>query len=172
MHIIQKLITGSAIIAVLACPAVSVSSESREIGAVSTAFQFIGPNHKIVVSAFNDPKVNGITCYIARPKTGGIKGGLGLAEDPSIASVSCAQTGPIVYNGKIDTGTDGEEVFDESRSFIFKTLKINRLYDKENGTLVYVARTTKVINGSPMTALSVVAPVNWNGVAAQRPELK
>jgi CreA protein len=70
------------------------AGDSREIGAVSTAFKLIGPNHKIIVSAFDDPKIKGITCYVARPRTGGITGGLGLAEDPSIASVSCVQTGP------------------------------------------------------------------------------
>ncbi len=170
--ILRKFIKGMAVSLLLAGVASPVFAQSREIGAVSTAFKILGPNHKIVVSAFGDPKVNGITCYIARPKTGGIKGGLGLAEDPSIASVSCAQTGPVTYNGKIDAGENGEEVFDEKRSIIFKTLKINRLYDKENGTLVYVARTTRIINGSPMTALSVVAPASWNGTEAQKPDLK
>lgn len=148
----------------LACPAV-VFAETRDIGSISTAFKLIGPNHKIVVSAFADPKISGITCYVARPRTGGIKGGLGLAEDPSIASVSCAQTGAINFREKIATGEKGEEVFDESRSLIFKSLSINRLYDPENGTLVYVARTTRIIQGSPTTALSVVAPMAWNGVA-------
>jgi len=150
----------------------AVCADSREIGSVSTELKLLGPNHKILVSAFNDPKVDGITCYVARPKVGGFKGELGLAEDPSIASVSCVQTGPVVYKDKIETGEKGEEVFDEKRSFIFKTLKINRLYDKETGALVYVARTTKIINGSPMTALSVVSPVNWNATEVQKPILK
>ena len=125
-----------------------VHAEERDIGAVSTTFKLIGPNHKIVVTAFDDPKIKGITCYVARPRTGGIKGGLGLAEDPSIVSVSCAQTGPIQFTGKIDADESGEEVFDENRSIIFKTLDIHRLYDHANGGLVYVARTTRIINGS------------------------
>ena len=148
------------------------ANDVREIGAVSTAFKLIGPNHKIVVSAFDDPKVKGITCYVARPRTGGLKGAVGLAEDPSIASVSCAQTGPITYSGKISTDEDGEEVFDESRSIIFKSLNINRLYDKEKGSLVYVVRTHRIIEGSPDTSVSVVSPVVWNGVAPQKPALK
>lgn len=147
-------------------------ADAREVGALSTAFKLIGPNHKIIVSAFDDPKVKGVTCYVARPKTGGIKGGLGLAEDPSIVSVSCAQTGPITFKGKIDADESGEEVFDESRSIIFKTLSINRLYDKVNGSLLYVARTTKIIEGSPITALSVVAPISWNGTLPAKPILK
>jgi len=152
--------------------AAAQAADSRDIGAVSTSFKLLGPNHKIVVSAFEDPKVTGVTCYIARPRTGGIKGGLGLAEDPSIASVSCVQTGPIAFSGKIDAGSDGEEVFDEGRSLIFKSLKINRLYDKNNGSLVYVVRTKRIIEGSPTTSLSVIAPMVWNGVNPQQPVLK
>ena len=144
----------------------------REIGAVSTAFKLIGPNHKIVVSAFDDPKIKGITCYIARPKTGGVSGALGLAEDPSLASVSCVQTGPISFTGKIDTGEEGEDVFDENRSLIFKSLKINRLYDKETNTFVYVVRTKRIIEGDPTTSVCAVTPMTWDGVAAQKPELK
>lgn len=147
-------------------------ADGRDVGAISTAFKLVGPNHKIVVSAFEDPKIKGITCYVARPKTGGIKGAVGLAEDPSIASVSCVQNGPIEYKGKIAADENGEEVFDESRSLIFKSLNINRLYDAENGSLVYVARTHRIIEGSPTTSLSVVAPMAWNGTAPQKPVLK
>lgn len=147
-------------------------AESREIGAVSTAFKLIGPNHRIVVTAFDDPKIQGISCYVARPKTGGIKGGLGLAEDPSLASVSCVQTGPVRFLEPIDADDSGEEVFDESRSIIFKSLNINRLYDSANGALVYVARTKRIIEGSPSTSLSVIAPMTWDGVAPGKPVLE
>jgi CreA protein len=156
---------------ILAAMPVSSIADDREVGSVSTAFKLIGPNHKIVITAFDDPKVKGVTCYVARPKTGGIKGGLGLAEDPSIASVSCAQTGPISYTDEIDGDDSGEEVFDESRSLIFKSLQINRIYDQKNGSLVYVARTTRVIEGSPDTSISVVAPMTWNGTAPAKPVL-
>jgi CreA protein len=155
---------------ILAIPA--KADDKRDIGAVSTAFNLLGPNHKIVVSAFDDPKIAGVTCYVARPRTGGIKGGLGIAEDPSTASVSCVQTGPISFTGKIDTGNEGEEVFDERRSLIFKTLRINRLYDKQNGSLIYVVRTKRIIEGSPATSVAVVAPMTWNGVEAGKPVLK
>ena len=145
----------------------AANAQNRDIGAVTTAFKLLGPNHRIVVSAFDDPKIKGITCYVARPRTGGIAGGLGLAEDPSIASVSCTQTGPVMVQGKINDSERGEEVFDESRSIIFKSLKINRLYDRQNGSLVYVVRTTRLIEGSPTTSVSVVTPINWNGTAPQ-----
>jgi CreA protein len=144
-------------------------ADSREIGAVSTGFQLVGPNHKIVVTAFDDPKIQGITCYVARPKTGGLKGAIGMAEDPSIASVSCVQTGPIQFTKRISFGEQGEEVFDESRSLIFKSLKINRIYDEANGALVYVVRTKRIIEGSPTTSVAVVAPMPWNGVAPGQP---
>lgn len=150
-------------ILVLLALAVPIQASARDIGEVSTAFKLIGPNHKIVVTAFEDPKIGGISCYVARPRTGGIKGAVGLAEDPSVASVSCVQTGPIVFNDPISGDEEGEQVFDESRSLIFKSLEIDRLFDKTNGSLVYVARTTRLIDGSPATSLSVVAPMAWNG---------
>jgi CreA protein len=146
-------------------------AQERDIGSVSTGFKLIGPNHKIIITAFDDPSVKGVTCYVARPKTGGLKGAVGLAEDPSLASVSCAQTGPIRFTDKIEADENGEEVFDESRSLIFKSLKINRIYDKANGSLVYVVRTKRIIEGSPTTSLSVIAPMSWNGIAPQKPEL-
>ena len=143
------------------------ASDSREIGAISTGFKLIGPNHKIIVTAFEDPKVKGITCYVARPRKGGIKGGLGLAEDPSLASVYCAQTGPVSYSKAVSKDEDGEQVFDESRSIIFKTLDVKRLVDIQNGTLVYVVRTSRIIEGSPDTSVSVVSPMAWAGIPPQ-----
>ena len=161
-------------VALLCLPAFAAGAKegSREIGAVSTAFKLIGPNHKIVVTAFDDPKIAGITCYVARPRTGGIKGGLGLAEDPSLASVSCTQTGPVRYIKPIDSGEKGEEVFDESRSLIFKSLEIRRLFDRATSSLVYVVRTTRIIEGSPTTSLAVVTPISWEGTAPSAPLLK
>jgi CreA protein len=148
------------------------ADDARTIGQVSTAFTWIGPNHKVVVTAFDDPKVEGITCYVARPKTGGIKGGLGLAEDPSVASVACVQTGAVRYRDAIEDDEQGEQVFDERRSLIFKSLEIIRLYDAHNGSLVYFVRTHRVIEGSPETSISVVTPIPWNGVAPEPARLR
>ena len=69
------------------------------IGEVDTVFKFIGPDHKIVVDAHDDPKVSGVTCYVSRAKTGRIKGALGVAEDKSEASIDCKQVGPITFSG-------------------------------------------------------------------------
>jgi len=156
----------------LLVPSLAFAKDSRDIGAISTAFKLIGPNHKIIVSAFDDPKIKGITCYVARPRTGGLTGAVGLAEDPSLASVSCVQTGAIVYLKPIKPGEKGEEVFDENRSLVFKSLSINRILDAENESLVYVARTTRIIEGSPDTSISVVAPITWNGKAPAAPMIK
>ncbi|MDE1154040.1 MAG: CreA family protein [Micavibrio sp.] len=168
----KNLLATFMLLSLVLAAGVSHAADSRDIGAVSTAFKLLGPNHKIVITAFDDPKVTGVTCYVARPRTGGIKGGLGLAEDPSIASVSCVQTGPISYTDKIEGDDEGEKVFDEHRSFIFKTLQIDRLYDHQNGSLVYVVRTTRIIEGSPDTSISVVAPMAWNGTQPAKPVLK
>ena len=66
-------------------------AQAEQIGSVDTVFKMFGPDHKIVVEAFDDPDVKNVTCYISRAKTGGIKGGLGLAEDTSDAAISCRQ---------------------------------------------------------------------------------
>ena len=77
---------------------------AETIGEVSTVFKWLGPNDKIVVEAFDDPKVEGVTCYLSRAKTGGVKGGLGLAEDRAEASLACRQVGPITFKGKLLAG--------------------------------------------------------------------
>ena len=90
------------VLAVLAA-AVSLTATTAAaapIGEVDTVFKLIGPDHKIVVEAYDDPKVGGVTCYVSRAKTGGIKGAVGLAEDKSEASIACRQVGPISFNGK------------------------------------------------------------------------
>ena len=81
---------------------------AEEVGEVTTAIKILGANHRIVVEAFDDPKVEGVACFLSRARTGGIKGSLGIAEDTSDASVSCQQTGPVKFRDELE---DGEEVF-------------------------------------------------------------
>lgn len=91
-------------------------AHAEEIGSVDTVFKMIGPDHKIVVEAFDDPDVKNVTCYVSRAKTGGIKGGLGLAEDTSDAAISCQQVGPIELSDRIKNGkAQGEVVFKKHR---------------------------------------------------------
>ena len=134
--------------------------ERGTTGSVSTKFRFLGPNDKIVVDGFDDPKVEGVACHISRAQTGGIKGGLGVAEDTSDASIACRQIGPIRINGEI---RDGERVFDERRSLVFKTLQVVRFFDHQRNVLVYVAYSDRLIEGSPKNSISSVPIMSWPG---------
>jgi CreA protein len=132
--------------------------ERGTTGEVSTRFRFIGPNDKIVVDGFDDPKVEGVACHISRAVTGGVKGELRLAEDTSDASIACRQVGPIRILGKLQ---DGENVFDERRSLVFKRLQVVRFYDRERNVLVYVSFSERVIQGSPKNSISTVPVMGW-----------
>jgi CreA protein len=127
--------------------------QAEPIGEVDTVFKFIGPDHKIVVDAHDDPKVNGVTCYVARAKTGGIKGAFGLAEDLSEASIACRQVGPISFPQPLPSQ---EEVFTERISLVFKKLRIVRMVDRARNTLVYLTYSDRVIEGSPQNSVTAV----------------
>jgi len=132
--------------------------ERGTTGSVNTQFRWIGPNDKIVVDGFNDSKVDGVACHIARAQTGGVKGALGIAEDTSDASISCRQIGPIRFRGELK---DGERVFDEQRSLIFKSLQVVRFYDRKRNVLVYVSFSDRIISGSPKNSISTVPIMGW-----------
>ncbi len=143
----------SALVAVATlCCAGAVGSEP--IGDVDTAFKLIGPDHKIVVDAYDDPKVAGVTCYVSRAKTGGISGALGLAEDKSEASIACRQVGPISFTAK--TLDAREEMFNERISLVFKRLRVVRMVDRKRNTLVYLAYSDRLIDGSPQNSVTAV----------------
>jgi CreA protein len=142
---------------------------AEEIGSVDTVFKWVGPNHKIVVEAFDDPKVEGVTCFLSMAKTGGIKGALGLAEDTSDASIACRQVGPIRFLEPIGADDEGEQVFKARRSILFKKLQVVRFLDKKRNTLVYLAYSDKLIEGSPKNSVSAVALMPWGGEAAPAP---
>ncbi|WGL64407.1 CreA family protein [Pseudomonas sp. CW003PS] len=131
---------------------------AETIGEVSTVFKWVGPNDKIVVEAFDDPKVEGVTCYLSRAKTGGVKGGLGLAEDRAEASIACRQVGPIAFKGKLK---DGEGVFKERTSLVFKTMQVVRFFDAKRNTLVYLVYSDRVIEGSPQNAVTAIPILPW-----------
>lgn len=132
--------------------------ERGTTGQVSTRFRWLGPNDRIVVDGFDDPKVRGVACHISRAVTGGIKGGLGLAEDTSDASIACRQVGAIQIAGDL---RDGETVFDERRSLLFKQLHVVRFYDRGRNVLVYVSYSDRIIEGSPKNAISSVPIMGW-----------
>ena len=140
------------------CMLLPVLAQAEEIGEVSTVFKWMGPNDKIVVEAFDDPKVEGVTCYLSRAKTGGIKGGLGLAEDRAEASIACRQVGPIRFAEKLK---DGEEVFKERTSLVFKTMQVVRFFDEGRNALVYLVYSDRVIEGSPQNAVTAIPILPW-----------
>lgn len=128
-------------------------AQAEQIGSVDTVFKFIGPDHKIVVEAYDDPGVAGVTCYVSRAKTGGLKGAFGVAEDKSEASIACRQVGPIAIAKPIG---EQEEIFNERISLVFKKLRIVRMVDKKRHTLVYLTYSDRVIEGSPQNSVTAV----------------
>ena len=135
----------------LACVPLAASAEP--IGEVDTVFKLIGPDHKVVVDAHDDPGVTGVTCYVSRAKTGGIKGAVGLAEDKAEASIACRQTGPISFPKPLPRQ---EEMFSERISLIFKRLRVVRMVDSTRNTLVYLTYSDRVIEGSPQNSVTAV----------------
>ena len=129
------------------------AAQAQQIGDVSTAFQWIGPNHKIVVEAYDDPQVEGVTCYVSRAKTGGIQGGLGLAEDRAEASIACRQVAPVRFKQPLPKE---DEVFSERMSILFKRLRVVRMVDAPRNTLVYLTYSDKLIEGSPQNGVTAV----------------
>ena len=100
-------------------------ADDSDVGCVTTEWKLLGANHKVCVSAFNDPDIPGVACYISQAKTGGVSGSLGLAEDPSNFAISCSQVGPIEIPAK-------------------------------RNTLVYLAVSRRLVDGSPFNAISTV----------------
>jgi CreA protein len=135
--------------------------KAAEVGCVSTTFRGLGLlNDKICVDSFPDPKVDGVICHVSRARTGGVKGAVGLAEDTSDAAVACRQVGPITIKGDLK---NGEDVFKESRSWLFKKLQVVRFYDRPNNTLIYLVYSDKLVDGSPKNAISTVPIMPWHG---------
>lgn len=140
--------------------AASALARADDLSCVSTTFNLLSPNDKVCVTDFEDPKVSGVTCYIAQARTGGWGQPLGLNEDPSQFSVACRQTGPISIN--LSKLPDSEEAFTEKTSIFFKATRIYRIVDRKHNSLVYLAISSKIINGSPANAISTV-PINPTG---------
>lgn len=139
---------------VVACVWVAISARAEEIGEVDTVFKWVGPDHKIVVDAYDDPKVAGIACYVSRAKTGGVKGAVGVAEDLAEASIACRQVGPISFSKKLPVQ---EEMFSERISLVFKKLRVVRMVDAKRNTLVYLTYSDRVVEGSPENSITAVA---------------
>ena len=144
--------------AALAATTWAVAAPAEEIGDVTTAIKILGANHRIVVEAFDDPKVEGIACFVSRARTGGISGSLGLAEDTSEASINCQQTGAVTFREELE---DGEEVFSRRASIMFKRIQVVRFFDESRNALVYLTYSDRLIDGSTKNSVSAVVIRDW-----------
>jgi len=132
---------------------------AEDIGCVSTTFRVLGANDKICVSAFDDPKVPGVTCHLSQARTGGMKGTVGVAEDRSRFAIACRQVGPITVD--LATLPKKAEVFSVKTSLIFKETQVVRMVDLAHRTLVYLAYSTRVVEGSHFNSISTVPVMRW-----------
>jgi CreA protein len=133
-------------------------ASAETIGSVDTAFKLIGPDHKVVVEVFDDPRVPGVSCYLSRARTGGFKGAIGLAEDKAESSVACRQVGALSFPAGLPRQ---EEVFSERASIFFKHVRVVRMVDAKRNALVYLVYSDRLIDGSPKNSVTAV-PVPAN----------
>jgi CreA protein len=143
------------ILACLLLALVCTPASAEDIGSTNYRFKWLGPSDKIVVEAFDDPDVPGITCYMSHARTGGIKGAVGLAEDPGEASIACRQVS-AVDPAKLEKLKSPHEVFSERASLIFKSTQVVRFWDAKRKALIYLVYTDRIIDGSPRNSISVV----------------
>lgn len=140
----------------LSGPALAAADDPTRVGDVSTTFRIVGRNDKIVVDRYDDPRVPGASCYVSRAETGGIAGTIGLATDPSRFSIACRATGTITLPDKLPSN---EVVFGASASWLFKEIRVSRMWDSQKRVLVYLVWSTQALSkgGSPFNSVSVIA---------------
>lgn len=134
------------------------AQEVREIGYVNTAITNLGltRSHRVVVERFEDPEVRGISCYISQARTGGFSGMLGVAEDPARFALTCTATGAIEVQPGARRGDRGEQIYESNTSLFFKETRVHRFIDEERNAVVYLAWSTRLVDGSPFNAVAVV----------------
>ena len=137
---------------------VSASAFAEQIGAANTSTNLLGSNDRIVIEAFDDPKVPGVTCHLSRAVKGGVKADIGLASNKTEASIACRQIGPISFPQSL---TDGESVFEVKMSLLFKTMHVVRFFDKKRNVLIYLVYSDKLLDGSPKNSISTVPVQKW-----------
>ena len=138
-----------------AIPALAADTDAVRIGNVDTTFRVVGRNDRVVIERYDDPKVDGVSCYVSRAETGGVKGSLGLATDPNRFSIACRATGPVTMRSQVP---DNEVVFGEKASPFFKEIRVSRLFDRQKQVLVYLVWSTYSIgtDGSAYNSVTAV----------------
>jgi len=132
----------------------------------STVFKLLTPNDKLATYGIDDTLVDGVACHYTVPERGGLKGMFGVAEETSDVSLACRQYGPITFRGKFE---QGDVVFSERRSLIFKKMQIVRGCDAKRNVLVYMVYSDRLIEGSPKNSTSTVPIMPW-GAQADTPK--
>ncbi|MBM3608918.1 MAG: hypothetical protein FJX29_10795 [Alphaproteobacteria bacterium] len=143
---------------VLIAPIAAAAQSPELIFRRSTVFKWLTPNDKLATYAIDDPGVEGVVCHHTVPEKGGLKGMFGIAEEVSDISLACRQYGPIRIKEKFE---QGEVVFRERRSLIFKRMQIVRGCDTKRNALVYMVYSDRLIEGSPKNSTSSVPIMPW-----------
>jgi CreA protein len=134
------------------------AQDTAEVGYVNTAITNLGltRSHRVVVERFDDPEVRNVSCWISQARTGGFSGMIGVAEDPARFGLACAATGAVEVQSGARRGDRGEQVYEASTSFFFKETRVHRFIDEARNAVIYLAWSTKMVDGSPYNAVAVV----------------
>ena len=163
----MRMRTTLAALAFCAAALPAIAQEPDRIFDKSTVWRPLTPNDKLTVYGLDDPLVEGVACHYTTPEKGGIKGTMGLAEEVSDISLACRQIGPVRFKEKFE---QGDVVFSERRSLIFKRMRIVRGCDARRNTLVYMVYSDRPIEGSPKNSTSSVPIMPWGTSAEPLPK--
>jgi CreA protein len=161
LRVVAGLLLGSALVAGAAQAA---ADDPTLIFRKSTTFKLLTPNDKLAVYGIDDPLVEGVACHYTVPEKGGLAGAFGVAEETSDVSLACRQYGPIRIKDKFE---QGDVVFRERRSLLFKKMQIVRGCDAKRNMLIYMVYTDKLIDGSPKNSTSSVPIQPWGATGAE-----
>ncbi len=131
------------------------ADDATRVGEVDTTFRLVGRNDRIVIDRYDDPRVDGVSCYVSRAETGGVAGSFGLATDPNRFSIACRATGPVTLKGDVPKN---EVVFGERASAFFKEVRVTRVFDPQKRVLVYLVWSTISLGkgGSAFNSITAV----------------
>ena len=164
MTILRKIASAFAVYLSLVGASSAENGDPDLIFRRSTTFKLLTPNDKLAVYGIDDPLVDGVVCHYTAPEKGGLAGAFGLAEQTSDVSLACRQYGPIKFKGKF---AQGDVVFAERRSLLFKKMQIVRGCDVKRNILVYMSYTDKLIDGSPKNSTSTIPIQPWGAAGAE-----
>ncbi len=154
------LLALSSVLALAGVAAPAVAQEDL-IFRKSTVWKMLTPDDKLAVYGVDDPVVEGVACHYTVPEKGGVSGMFGVAEEVSEVSLACRQVGPVKIKEKF---SQGDVVFRERRSLIWKKMQIVRGCDTKRNVLIYMVYTDKLIDGSPQNSTSSVPIMPWGGM--------